>query len=189
MYISYDIYALRNDLWIYSPKELQSIFIEILIPSKPSSILSIIYKHPLMKPYKFINKFHESLLSKIKAEGKTTLATDFNVNLIKYNQNNGTVEFLEHIFSNNFTLHITLPMRSNLTSQTLINNIFNNRSVSENLTTTISDHLPQFILLENFKKLWYYQQSQIHSQKFLKPWRKMIRWRIKKHSLASSYRK
>ena len=108
-----------------------------------------------MKPYKFINEFLESLLSKIKAEGKATLlATDFNFNLMKYNQNNGTVEFLEHIFSNSFTLHITLPTRSNLTSQTLINNIFlNNRSVSENLTTAILDHLPQFILLENFKKL------------------------------------
>ena len=107
-----------------------------------------------MKPYKFINEFLESLLSKIKAEGKATLATDFNFNLMKYNQNNGTVEFLEHIFSNSFTLHITLPTRSNLTSQTLINNIFlNNCSVSENLTTAISDHLPQFILLENFGKL------------------------------------
>ena len=67
-----------------------------------------------MKPYKFNNKFLESLLSKIKAEGKATfLAGDFTFNLIKYSQNKGTAEFhcREHLFSNNFTLHITLPTR------------------------------------------------------------------------------
>ena len=111
-----------------------------------------------MKPYKFNNEFLEPLLSKIKAEGKDTfLARDFNFNLIKYNQNKGIAEFLEHLFSKNFTPHITLPTRSTLTSQTLINNIFLNsqshRSVSGNLTTSISDHQPQFIILENFKKL------------------------------------
>ena len=36
MYISNGIpYVLRNDLQIYSPKELESIFIEIIIPNKP----------------------------------------------------------------------------------------------------------------------------------------------------------
>ena len=111
-----------------------------------------------MKPYKFNSEFLEPLLSKIKAEGKVTfLAGDFYVNLIKYNQNKGTAEFLEYLFWNNFTLHITLPTRSTLTSQTPIDNIFLNsqshRSVSGNLTTSISDHLPQFIILENSKKL------------------------------------
>ena len=104
-----------------------------------------------MKPYKFNNEFLESPLSKIKAEGKDTfLAGDFNFNLIRYNQNKGTVEFLEHLFPNNFTPHITLPTRSTLRSKTLIDNIFFNsqshRSVSGNLTTSISDHLPQFLL-------------------------------------------
>ena len=78
-----------------------------------------------MKLYKFNNEFLEPLLSKIKAEGKDTFsARDFNFNLVKYNQNKGTAEFLEHLFSNNFTPQITLPTRSTLTSQTLINNIF-----------------------------------------------------------------
>ena len=85
IYISNNIsYVLRNDFQIYSPKELESIFIEIIIPNKPSSILGTIYKHPSMKPYKFNNEFVEPFLSKIKAEGKVTfLAGDFNFNLIK----------------------------------------------------------------------------------------------------------
>ena len=148
MYISNDIsYVLQNDLQIYSLKELESIFIEIVITNKPSPILGTIYKHPSMKPYKFNNKFLEPLLSKTKAEGKGTfLAGDFNFNLLKYNQNKCTAEFLEHIFSNNFTPYITLPTTSTLTSQTLIDNIFLNsqshQSVSGNLTTSISNHLP-----------------------------------------------
>ena len=36
----------REDLQIHNPKELESVFIE-LIPSKPSLILGAIYKHPL----------------------------------------------------------------------------------------------------------------------------------------------
>ena len=60
------------NVYIYSPKELESIFIEFLFPNKLSSILGTIYKHPSMKPFKFNNKFLEPLLSKIKAEGKDT---------------------------------------------------------------------------------------------------------------------
>ena len=158
MYISNDIsYILQNDLQVYSPKELELIFIEIIIPNKPSSILGIIYKHLSMKLFKFNNKFLEPLLFKIKAESKATFLAvwDLNFNLIKYNQNKGTADLPEHLFSNNFTLHITLPMRSTLTSQTLINNILLNNqlhwSVSGNLTTSISDHLPQVIILENLR--------------------------------------
>ena len=159
MFISNDFsYVLGDDLQIYSVKELESIFIKIIIPNKPSLILGAIYKRPSMKPYKFDNQFLEPLLSKIKAEGKAKfLAGDVNFNLIKYNQNKRSEEIPEHLFSNNFTPYIILPTRSILTSQTLIDNIFFNnqsyRSVSGNLTTSISDYLPQFVVLENFKKL------------------------------------
>ena len=100
IYISNDIfYVLRNNLQIYSLKELQSVFMEIKIPNKPSSILGTMYKHPSVKAYQFKNEFLEQLLSKIKAEGKATfLAGYLNFNLIKYNQNSGTSEFLEHLF-------------------------------------------------------------------------------------------
>ena len=37
--------------------ELKSIFIKIITPNKPSSIMGTIYKHPSMKPYKLKNKF------------------------------------------------------------------------------------------------------------------------------------
>ena len=120
MNISKDIfYVLQRDLQIYySPKELESVFIEITIPNKPSSLLGTIYKHPSMKLYK-LNKFLEPLLTKFK-EGKVTFFKGgLNFNLMKYNQNKGNAEFLEHLFSNNFILQ-TLPLRSTSSSQTLV---------------------------------------------------------------------
>ena len=146
MHISNDLSCvLQNDLQIYSPKELESIFINIIIPNKPNSILGTIYKHPSMKPHRFKNKFLEPLLSKIKAKGKATfLAGDFNFNLIKCNQNKGTAEFLEHLFSSNFILHINLPISCISLSAY--------HSVPGNLTTSLSDHLPQFIILKKLQE-------------------------------------
>ena len=119
MYIFKDIsYVLQRDLQIYSPKELEPIFIEITILNKPSSLLGTIYKHPSMKPYTLNNKFLEPLLSKIKAEDKITiLVRDFNFNLIKYRQNKGSAESLEHLFSNNFIPQKIIPIIFSLTKK------------------------------------------------------------------------
>ena len=88
MYISKDIsYVLQRDLQKCSSRGLESIFTEITIPNKSSSLLGTIFKHPLVKPYKFNNEFLEPLLSKTKAKGKVTLlADDFNFNFIQPKQ-------------------------------------------------------------------------------------------------------
>ena len=119
MYVFKDIsYVLQRDLQIYSLKELEPILIEITILNKPSSLLGTIYKHPSMKPYTLNNKFLEPLLSKIKTEDKITiLVRDFNFNLIKYRQNKGSVEFLEHLFSNNFIPQKIIPTIFSLTKK------------------------------------------------------------------------
>ena len=72
------------------------------------------------------------------------LSGDFNFNLIKLNQNKGTPDFLELLFSNNFILKLLL--------KTFFANTQDHNSVSGNITTSISDHLPQFLVLENFLK-------------------------------------
>ena len=159
MYIPKDIfYVLRNDLQIYSPKELGSIVVEIITLNKPSLILGTIYKHPSMKPYKLNNGFLESLLSEFKAEGKAAfLAGDFNFNVRKNNQYKITAEFLGHLFANSFNLQVILPTRSTSASQTLIDNIFLNnqsyRSVSGNRCISISDHVTQIGVLKHCMKL------------------------------------
>ena len=66
-----------------------------------------------------------------------------------------TYKFLEQLFNNNFTPQITLPTRITEKTATLIDNIFVNGQTqkynSGNITMSISDHLPQFIIIENGK--------------------------------------
>ena len=107
-----------------------------------------------MKHYKFNNDLMNTLLEKLTSENKPSIITgDFNLNLIKYMQNTGVNQFLENILSNNFIPQITFP-----TKATLIDNIFTNSykldsiCLSGNITTYISDHLPQFLVIENLKQ-------------------------------------
>ena len=165
IYISQKLsYKNRLDLQIYHPKHLESTFIEILLPDKYNFIIGTVYKHPPMKPYSYNTSFSQ-LLQKIKRENKKTIITgDFNLNLLNYAKNIGTFEFLESVFSNNFTPQINLPTRITGTSSTLIDNILinsqENAYTSRNHTTSISDHLPQFMIIENLlsdkliKKIW-----------------------------------
>ena len=50
---------------------------------------------------------------------------------------------------------ITLPTRVSGRTVTLINNIpintYENKCTSGNITTSVSNHLPQFLIIENYK--------------------------------------
>ena len=153
IYISQKIsYKSRPDLQIYHPKHLESTFIEILLPNKSIFIIATVYKHPPMKPYSFNTSFSQ-LLQKITENKKTIITGSFNLNLLNYAKNIGTFEFLESVFSSNFTPQINFPTRITGTSSTIIDNILINSQenvyTSGNLTTSISDHLPYITIIEN----------------------------------------
>ena len=155
IYISQNLlYKRRTDLQICCPKELESVFIEVIIPNKQSCILGTIYKHPSMKHFKFNNDYMEELLRVITHENKNCILTgDFNLNLLKHAKSPGVSKFLENLLSHNFMPQITLPTRITEKTATLIDNILINNNVlnciSGNITTSISDHLPQFIVLDS----------------------------------------
>ena len=92
------------------------------------------------------------LLDKLAKEQKTDfLLGDFNVDLLKYKQHKVTNEFLDSLLSNMFLPHIVQPTRITSHLKTLIDNIFANHISQDivftgNLTATISDHLPQFLI-------------------------------------------
>ena len=68
-------YKLRNDLNVYCPKQLESVF-----------------KHPSMN----VSTFTNNDLKNIHHENKSTLLTgDFNVNFINYNKKRGKYNFFE----------------------------------------------------------------------------------------------
>ena len=149
---------------------MESAFIEVLIPNKKSHLIGVVYKHLSLKHYKFNNNFMTTPLEKLMLENKPSIITgDFNLNLVKYMQNTGVNQFLEKILSNSFIPQITLPTRIPEKTATLIDSIFtnsynhNSNCVSGNITTYISDHLPQFLIIENLKQLLFKQILQSHS--------------------------
>ena len=158
MYISQKgLYKPRKDLLFYSHKKIEPVFIELLIPNKQNYLIRMVYKHPVIQHIKFNDGCITSLLSKLKTENKATIvAGEFNLNMMKYTQVRGAHQFLETLLSDNFIPQITLPKRVTKNSVTLIDNIFSDnhdhKCISGNTTTSISDHLPQVLIIGNLKQ-------------------------------------
>ena len=109
-----------------------------------------------MQHYKFSKDFLENLLNKIQTEKKfSVLAGDFNLNLIKYSKTTGINQFLGIVLCHNFMPQITLPTRVTGRTATPIDNILinsnENKCTSGNITTSVSDHLPQFLIIKTLK--------------------------------------
>ena len=105
-------YELQNDPNVYCSKQLESVFIEVLLSNKPSQIIGTSYKHPSTNASTFTNNHLKNMLNTIHYENKSTQLTgDFNVNLINYNKKWGTYNFVGLIFDHNFTPQITLLNR------------------------------------------------------------------------------
>ena len=102
---------------------------------------------------------------------------DFNVNLLNYNLHNPTNDFLDSILSNYLLRYILHPTRVTDHSATVIDNIFSNNTVFEsvngNIMTHISDHFPQYIILnkiDNNRKNFSYAKhdfSKLNEQVFI----------------------
>ena len=99
---------------------------------------------------KHLNKLSENVSKEQKC---ILLLGDFSVNLLNYNDNNQTNEFLDSLASNSFIPFILQPTRISSYSNILIDNIFSSvidpDITSVDLTATISDHLPQFAIIAN----------------------------------------
>ena len=121
---------------------------------KKSNIVDSIYKHPSLDLTDFNNNYLNNLLEKVSKQQKSLfLLNDFNINLLNYIAHNPANEFLDTLASNSFLSYILQPTRIIRHSETLIYNIFANvillDSISGNLIATISDHLPQFLIVLN----------------------------------------
>lgn len=136
---------------------LESTFAEICLTNRKNIIVGCIYKHPHMDIDLFNNEFLSPLLKKTSKENKTIiLLGDFNINLLSCNTEISHSNFLDRLGEYQILPAITLPTRITDTSSTLIDNIFvsptNYSSISGNLTVAISDHLPQFLILNTKTK-------------------------------------
>ena len=152
LYISNHLsYNPRNDLRIYKFTELKSTLIELLNPQKTNVIVRCIYCHPHTDLNEFNDYYINNLLAKLSKENKTVfLLGDLNMDLLKYDQHSLTNNFLDFLSSQILLPHIVQPTIKRNNSKTLIYNTYLNEitpnNKSGNITATISDHLPQFLI-------------------------------------------
>ena len=138
------------------PGKLESIFIEIVCPKSSNIIVGRIYKHPSLMD-NITNDNILSLLGKLNTKNskKIFLPGDFNIDLLQYKTSEPVNNFVDTLSSNFLSPLILLPTRISNSSSTLIDNIFcnvtfNSNITSGNFTSTVSDHLPQFAITEDF---------------------------------------
>ena len=152
LYIDKNVkYKLHNGLTIYEKKMVESTFIEILNKKQKNMIIGCVYKHPKHEVSDFTNNFITPLLDKLSNENKDIMIMgDFTINLINYNDDKNTGNFLDTMFSQSFLPYITTPTRITRNTKTFIDNIYYNKPlnsiISGNLSSIISDKLIQFLI-------------------------------------------
>ena len=130
---------------------VESTFIEILNKKQKNMVIGCVYKHPKHEIGDFTNNYITSLLDKLSNENKDIMIMgDFNINLMNYNDDKNTGNFLDTVFSQSFLPYITAPTRITRNTKTLIDNIYYNNPLnnifSGNLNNIIFDHLIQFLI-------------------------------------------
>ena len=139
---------------MYKSKQLESVFIEICSKNKKNIIVGCIYRHPSMDLNEFNEEFFNPLMEKIGSEDKKLfLMGDFNIDLLRVDVDTPTTNFFDVVTANLLVPQIIIPTRITSTTRTLIDNIYSNSTnfkegISGNLTLAISDHLAQFLIVQ-----------------------------------------
>ena len=116
----------------------------------------MVYRHPSKKNDEKCIEILNETLAKIQKENKKVLiAGDFNFDLLKHEENTNINDFLQMMINNSYQPCITEPTRIvNGNKPSLVDNIFLNSvetCISGNIFEKISDHLPNFVMIENVK--------------------------------------
>ena len=172
----------RHDLEakLYKSELLEATVLEIINPKAKNIIITSLYRHPSMDLKEFNEDFLTPYLSSTEKEKKKHfIAGDFNVDLLKMDDESNYSTFFDILTSNLFVPHIIHPTRITATSKTLIDNIFSNclnfqEGKSGNFTLKLSDHLAQFLVISityhqipKKKVLYTYDIKKFDGQKFL----------------------
>ena len=159
-------YKVRNDLNMVLP-HIETLFMELTYDNK-LYMIGVVYRVPNTK----INDFNETLnrlIEPLKNNYEVILVGDFNVCLMR--DNNHTNSFRDSLISNNLFPTILEPTRiasilrngEYVTTESLIDNIIIN--IQQNfksglINSTISDHFPVFISIQN-DNLQYLDENKI----------------------------
>ena len=125
------------------------------------------YRHPNSAIDTFCDYLQEILSNPAVSNKQIFILDDFNINLLNYNSNTPTTNFVNLLFSKQFLPYIIHPSRVSGNTSTLIDNIFSNitdnETLSGNIMTQISDHFPQFLIVKHagitYKNVSYFQHD------------------------------
>ena len=148
-------FFVRTDLNFSIDNCCEIITVEIVLETRKNILCSCVYRHPSSSIAEFNESVIDKLLSRLCLENKTCiLSGDFNINLLNSSTNNAISNFFQKMCSYFFVPHILQPTRITVNSATLIDNIFTNSpeldTFSGNLEYQISDHLVQYLIINNF---------------------------------------
>ncbi len=156
IYVKSELTANKRDDLSISNADFESVWFEIENSKSKNILCCCVYRHPSSAISKF-NDHLEETLSKVEKENKLVLIMgDFNIDLLSYEKDTSTNEFINMMFSHRFQPSVLHPTRITDTSATLIDNIFVNTTTdsniqSGNILSLISDHLPQFCIINNYE--------------------------------------
>ena len=149
-------FVLRNDIIIPKNKQhmYDCLFVEIVCKNNNNILFGLFYRSP---KYNSVNQLTETMtevLSTICRENKKIIiAGDFNINLLRSESDASIANFLDVMMGQNLLPKITLPTRVTSKTATLIDHIFSNISnqvsVYGTITTSITDHFSNFIIVKD----------------------------------------
>ena len=152
IYINSDLsYCRRDDLSIFIPHVIETLFIEVQLNKTKSIILGVIYR-PNSQPRAdmdiFITKLAD-ITAKINIENKESyIMGDFNIDLLKFQSHEKTKHFIESMLTTEYLPVITKPTRVTDHSATLLDHIYsNNKSLNYTsgiVITDVADHFGTF---------------------------------------------
>ena len=141
----------RDDLSIFIPHVIETLFIEVKLNKTKSIILGVIYR-PNSQPRADIDIFtteHPDITAKINNENKELyIMGDFNIYLLKFQSHEKTKYFIEAMLPTEYLPVITKPTRITDQSATSLDHIYSN-SKSLNfksgiVITDVADHVGTF---------------------------------------------
>ena len=150
-------------------------------------IIGGIYRHPGHKISEFTQKLDGVLSDISNHKIPCFIAGDINIDLKKFQNHRDTKAYLDSLIVNNFHPVVVMPTRISDNSATLIDHIYYCDPIkcdSKNLITggnfwcDITDHLPNFVLLENHVGRKHELNSlpyiRLHSPKNIENFRKAV---------------
>ena len=138
----------RMDLKIQDDN-YESTWCEIKNTNSKNIVTGCIYRHPRYNVREFFSYF-EKCLNKLSRENKEIyICGDFNLDLLKIEEDNSYLEFYNLLCSYGFLPKIIHPTRVTDHNSSLIDNIFSNNlsdiTISGNILLTLSEHFSQFL--------------------------------------------